>query len=147
MIDSLVFLAILFPVLIILSLAIYIFGSIFLGLIFKKAGVPAWKAWVPVYNNWITLELGDQKGYWAVLAFIPIVNLVSSVFMYISFYHIGKKLGKTGEFFILAFFLPVVWLIWLAVDRSTWQSAPRTDTQPGGNEPPTFAPPQSPTSL
>lgn len=101
----------------------YVVYSYLLSRIFKKASIKAWKAWVPVYNTWILLELGDQQGFWAVLAFIPIVNIVSAVFMYIAMYHIGLKLGKDGSFVILAIFLPLVWLIWLAVDGSSWKGS------------------------
>ena len=103
---------------------VYVVSSIFLSRIFKKAGVEGWKAWVPVYNSWTLLEMGGQKGFWAVLAFIPFVNIASAVFMYIAMYHIGLKLQKDGAFVLLAIFLPLVWMIWLAVDKSTWQGAP-----------------------
>lgn len=101
----------------------YVIGALLLSRIFKKAGVEPWKAWVPIYNTWVMLELGDQKGYWAVLMLIPVVNLVAFVFLIIAEYHIGLKLGKEGPFVLLAIFLPIVWLIWLAVDKSTWQGA------------------------
>jgi len=104
----------------IIIVGIYVVSSILLGRIFKKAGVPAWIAWVPFYNNWKLLELGDQAGFWSVLSVLPIVNLVSIVFMYIAMYHIGLKLGKSGAFVLWAIFLPIVWLIWLAVDHSKW---------------------------
>lgn len=108
----------------------YIISAYLLGRIFKKAGIKSWKAWVPVYNNWIMLEMGDQKGFWAVLAFVPIVNIVSMVFMYIAMYHIGLKLHKEGAFVLLAIFLPIVWFIWLAVDSSTWEGKKTTVPQP-----------------
>src|SRR5690606_4273977 len=93
---------------------------------FKKAGVESWKAWVPVYNNWVMLQLGGQQGWWAVVAFIPVANLVAAVFMCIAMYNIGLKLGKEGAFVLLAIFLYAVWLIWLAVDKSTWKEAAGT---------------------
>ena len=105
------------------GLIAYAITAIFLSMIFKKAGVPAWKAWIPVYNSWTLLQLGGQNGIWAVLALIPVVNIVSAVFMYIAMYHIGKKLGKSDTFVLLAIFLPLVWLIWLALDSSTWKGA------------------------
>lgn len=105
----------------VLIVASYVVYSLLLSRIFAKAGVPSWKAWVPAYNSWIMLELGDQKGYWAILAFVPVVNIVAAVFMYIAMYNIGLKLGKEGAFVLLAIFLPIVWLIWLAVDGSTWK--------------------------
>ena len=104
----------------------YVVLAIFLGKIFKKAGVKPWVAWVPVYNSWKLLEIGGQQGFWAVLSFIPIINIVAAVYTYIAMYHIGKKLGKDGAFVVLAIFLPLVWLIWLAVDKSTWNDQAST---------------------
>ena len=100
----------------------YIVSAILLGKIFKKAGVPAWIAWVPFYNNYKLLEIGGQPGYWAILAIIPGVSIVTAIFMYISMYHIGLKFGKEDTFVLWAIFLPLVWMIWLAVDKSTWNN-------------------------
>jgi len=106
---------------VVIVLLMYVLTSFLLSRIFKKAGVEGWKAWVPVYNNWILFELGGQKGYWAVLTLVPVVNIVATVFMFIAMYHIGLKLGKEGAFVLLAIFLPLVWMAWLAFDKSTWQ--------------------------
>lgn len=116
---------------------VYVITSLLWARIFKKAGVKEWKAWVPVYNNWIALELGDQKGFWAVLQFIPIVNIVAAVFMFIAMHNIGRKLGKESAFVLLAIFLPLVWLIWLAIDSSTWKGAkqPSVTTSAAPTEP------------
>lgn len=119
----------------------YVVYSVFLGMIFKKAGVPAWKAWVPIYNSWIMLELGDQPGWWVLLSFIPFVNIAALVFMYIAMYKIGLKLQKEGWFVILAIFLPIVWLIWLAVDKSTWEGRDGAAQQQPPAVPPTSAQP------
>lgn len=121
--------------------AAYVITSYFLSRIFKKAGLDAWKAWVPVYNNWVLLELGGQAGWWAILAFVPVVNIVAAIFMYIAMYHVGLNFGKDGAFVLLAIFIPIVWLIWLAVDKSTWKGAPvqASASQPDGA--PAYQPP------
>lgn len=106
----------------------YVATALLLGRIFKKAGVESWKAWVPVYNSWVLLELGEQKGYWAVLALVPIVNIVAMVFTYIAMYRIGLSFGKDGAFVLLAIFLPLVWYIWLAFDNSTWKGPHQATT-------------------
>lgn len=113
----------------------YAIGAFLLGRVFKKAGVPQWAAWVPIYNSWKLLELGNQQGFWAVLALIPFVNIVSLIFTYIAMYYIGKKLGKEDWFVILAIFVPVVWLIWLGFDDSKWPKDKKaTPSQvPAGN--------------
>ena len=99
----------------------YVVSSFLLGRIFKKAGVEQWIAWVPFYNTWKMLELGGQQGFWAVLALVPVVNIVAAIFTYIAMYNIGLKLQKEGWFVVLAIFLPIVWLIWLAFDNSVWR--------------------------
>lgn len=101
----------------------YVVGALCLMSIFAKAKVKKWIAWVPFYNTWKMLEIGGQQGFWAVLAIVPVVNIVSAVFIYIAQYHIGLKLGKSGAFVLLAIFLPPVWFIWLAVDDSTWKDS------------------------
>jgi len=115
-----IYLFVLFAVL--ASYAIYAF---LLSRIFKKAGVAEWIAWVPFYNNWKMLEIGGQEGIWAVLALIPIVSIVSAVFIYIAQYQIGLKLGKEGWWVVLAIFVPIIWYAILAFDDSKWQ-----DTKP-----------------
>jgi hypothetical protein len=114
------FLFTMFFVFVILTIT-YVVTALLLSRIFKKAGIESWKAWVPFYNNWIMYELGDQKGYWAVVAIIPVANIVSGIMMIIAMYKIGLKLGKEGVFVLWAIFVPLVWYIWLAVDDSKWQ--------------------------
>ena len=104
-------------------IAVYVVMALCLMRIFKKAGVESWIAWVPFYNNWKMLEIGGQQGFWAVLAIIPIVNIVSAVFMYIAMYNIGLKLGKDGAYVLLAIFLAPIWFILMAVDKSPWNDA------------------------
>jgi hypothetical protein len=106
--------------LILFALLSYAITAFLLGKVFQKAGVPQWAAWVPVYNNWKLLELGGQQGFWAILAFIPFVNIISLIFLYIAMYHIGRTLNKEGWFVIVAIFLPLIWLIWLGYDDSKW---------------------------
>ena len=123
---------------IIFIVATYVLTAYFLSRIFKKANIDKpWAAWVPVYNNWKLLEIGGQQGFWAVLAFIPLVNIVSAVFMIIAMYNIGLKLQKGTAFVLLAIFLPIVWLIWLALDSSKWDDSKGT---------PSLAPTATPTA-
>lgn len=105
------------------AIVAYVVSALLLGRIFKKAGITSWIAWVPFYNNWKLLEIGGQQGFWAVLAIIPVVNIASSVFMLIAMYQIGLKLGKSSSFILWAIFLPLLWLIWLAFDASTWKDS------------------------
>lgn len=104
----------------IITVIAYVVWSFLLGRLFKKAGVPQWIAWVPVYNLWKLLILGGRQGFWAVLGLIPFVNIVATIILYIAMHRIGKKLGKEDWFVLLAIFIPVVWLLWLGFDDSKW---------------------------
>lgn len=141
---------------ILFALAIYVVMALCLMQIFKKAGVKPWIAWVPIYNIWKMLEIGGQQGFWAVLALIPVVNIVSAVFMYIAMYNIGLKLGKDAAYVLLAIFLPPIWFIIMAVTKTPWNDAlgapslaPETHaaaqaTQPTATPPTPPTPPTSP---
>src|SRR5690348_96261 len=90
-----------FGVLMLLGIVLYVINAIFLGMVFKKAGVPAWKAWVPIYNLWVMLELGGQKGWISLLVLaniIPFVGwiggIVAAVYLCIAAYKIGLNFGK-----------------------------------------------------
>lgn len=109
----------LIPVLIVLAIT-YVIYSWLTARIFAKAGIPTWKAWVPVYNIWLTFKLGNQGGWWAILMFIPVVNLVAGIIFYIAQYRIGLKLNKPGAFVLLAIFIPILWYAWLGFDDSVW---------------------------
>ncbi len=123
----------------------YVVMALILSRIFKKAGVEQWVAWVPIYNTWKVLEIGGQPGWWAVVALIPFVNIISVIMTIIAMYNIGLKLGKQGAFVLWGIFIPIVWYLWLAFDTSVWEEskgAPRVDTP----VPPTTASTQSPTT-
>ncbi len=122
---------VMFGVLGFITILSYVVGAIFMGMMFKKAGIPAWKAWVPVYNAWTFLEMGGQKGWISLLlllSWIPLLGfipaIVAAVFMCIAAYRIGLNFGKEAWFVVLYIFLGLVWLIWLAVDKTAvWKPA------------------------
>lgn len=131
----------------VIGVVAYIVFSFFLSKIFKKAGEEAWKAWVPVYNSWVFLEIGGQKGFWALLAFVPFLNIASVVFMAIAAYQIGLNLQKEGWFVILYILFAPVWLIWLAMDDSKWKGSevPASAAAAPSYQPPaTTSTPQAP---
>ena len=132
-------------------IVLYVIFSYFLGKIFKKAGEEPWKAWVPIYNQWVFLELGGQQGWLALLTLLGIIpfigwigSVVSFVFACIAAYHIGRKFQKEDWFVILYILVSPVWIIWLAVDSSTWKGA--TPVAAGAPTPPPYQPaaPQAP---
>lgn len=120
------FLAAYFVILLVVFLAAYIISSIFTAILFQKAGVDKkWRAWVPIYNSMIMLKLGDINPWWWLINFVPILgNAALFVLTIMAYYRMNLKLGKSpAGFTVLAAFLPVIWLIIVAVDRSRWNAA------------------------
>ena len=63
--------------------------------VFEKAGQPGWAAIIPIYNIYIMTKIGGKPGYWTLLCFIPIVNLVILIWLYNM---ISKSFGKDEGF-------------------------------------------------
>ncbi len=79
-------------ILLFLILVIFILPALGLALLFKKAGEAPGKAFVPVYNQIVMLQICDRPFYWAVLQFIPFVGLFFTVAIWIEFI---RTFGKT----------------------------------------------------
>jgi hypothetical protein len=52
------------------GLIVYAIYAWLLGRIFHKAGISKSTAWIPFYNVWKMLELGDQRGFWAIFTVV-----------------------------------------------------------------------------
>ncbi|WP_157813895.1 MULTISPECIES: DUF5684 domain-containing protein [unclassified Microbacterium] len=117
------------------AVLVYVYHALTLMFIFRKAGLKAWPAWVPLFNVWRLLQLGGQKGWWVLVGLIPVVGtIVYLVFLIIAGINIQTALGKPGVFYLLAIFLTPVWYGILAWDSSTWQPKHNPVVPPSGYE-------------
>jgi hypothetical protein len=108
----------------IFGLAVYAVTAIFLGKLFKKAGVPFWKAWVPIYNQVKFFQIGGQNPLILWFLLLPIIGwVIYYVFCCIAAYNIDKKLGKSDAFVLLYIFFGIVWLGINAFDKSKWNDS------------------------
>lgn len=106
----------------------YVIQAFLLSMFFKKVGIEQWRGWVPVYNLWVFLELGNQKGIFSLLvigAYIPaigfIFSLASTVFSALAAANIGPRINKPGVgWIILYIFLSPIWLAIAAFDKDRW---------------------------
>lgn len=81
-------------------LTVYLIGALIVFLpsfglakLFVKAGVPAWKAYVPFYNTWIMQGLVKRPKHWVFWQFIPVVGWFISPGIFIEF---AKAFGQFG---------------------------------------------------
>lgn len=117
--------AAIFLVMLVIGIVAYVVSSIFTGMLFKKAGVEAWKAWVPFLNSWKLLQIGGLDGFWSL---IPGVN---GIMVYVAMHNINKKLGYGGGMTAVAILFTLIWLIIVATSKNVWNDSlgePRRDT-------------------
>ena len=63
--------------------------------VFAKAGKPGWAAIIPLYNIYVQLKIVGRPGWWLILFFIPVVNIVISLLVAID---MAKSFGKGSGF-------------------------------------------------
>ena len=114
----------------IISIGVYVLTSIARMKIFEKAGLPGWKAWVPIYRKWKFLELGGYSGALIFLAFIPFFGGIAlSVAMCLAANEISKKLDKSDIFilfplgFITGGITTIIWYYIAGFSKSTWNDS------------------------
>ncbi len=81
----------------VLALVFMVFYVICAWKIFEKAAKPGWAAIIPIYNMIVLLEIVGKPLWWFLLFFIPGVNIVVSVLVYIE---LAKSFGKEAAFAI-----------------------------------------------
>src|SRR5205823_10927211 len=75
----------------VIYLAIFILVTAGLWKTFVKAGQPGWGAIIPIYNAYLGCKIAGRPGWWVLLFFIPLVNLIIVIIVSIDF---AKNFGK-----------------------------------------------------
>jgi len=86
--------------------------------LFTKAGEKGWKAIIPVYSTYITLKIIRRPGWWLILFFIPLVNIVLGIVVALD---LAKAFGRGVGLAILCILLPIIGYPILAFGKSTYQ--------------------------
>jgi hypothetical protein len=69
---------------------------------FVKAGKPGWAAIIPIYNIYVLLQIVGRPGWWLILFFIPIVNVVVALLVSID---LAKSFDKSAAWGIILLFI------------------------------------------
>ncbi|MEN6383756.1 MAG: DUF5684 domain-containing protein [Phycisphaerales bacterium] len=88
--------------------------------VFEKAGQPGWAAIIPFYNLYIMLKIALKPGWWLILFFIPVVNLIVNFILCMA---IAEKFGKGVGFAVGLFFLPFIFIPILAFSDAKYSIA------------------------
>jgi hypothetical protein len=90
---------------------------------FEKAGAPGWAAIVPIFNVWVMTKMADKPGWWVVLIFIPLVNIIILIIISMA---IAPKYGKSEGFGIGMALLGFIFWPILGFGDAEWNAAPVT---------------------
>ena len=94
-----------------------IIGIVTTAMIFKKAGEKWWYALIPFVDNWTVFKITWGHGAYMFLMFIPIAGII--VFM-VTMAKLGKAFGKNTGFTVGLIFLPPIFELILAFDKSEY---------------------------
>lgn len=92
-----------------ITLAIYVALYALMSYSFQKMAQKlniedAWLVWIPIVNIFIFMKMAGKSYWWILLFFVPIVNLVAAI---IVFMEIAKRLNKSSFWGILML-VPIV---------------------------------------
>jgi signal peptidase I len=101
-------------VLVLIQLFILLLPSFGLYKLFKKAGAPAWTAFVPFYNTWVMLSVAERPKHWVFWQLIPVAGWFISMGIFVEFV---KVFGKFRFYeHALAALVPVFYFPYLGFD-------------------------------
>lgn len=89
--------------------------------VFEKAGHPGWAAIIPIYNAYILCKIAGRPGWWVILMFIPVVNLVIAIMALIG---LAQNFGRGAGTAIGLLLLPIVFYPILAFGSARYQGQP-----------------------
>ncbi|WP_127474076.1 DUF5684 domain-containing protein [Microbacterium sulfonylureivorans] len=104
--------------------ALYVWTAIALSAVFRKSGEEAWKAWVPILNTIVLLQLGGLSPWLVLLALVPVLGqLALWVVIVLACYRINVAFGFGVGMTVLAALLLPAWATVLGFGSARWVGA------------------------
>lgn len=89
---------------ILIWIVIYVYFSYSFMVIANKTGTDgAWMAWVPIVQIYLLCKVGGKPGWWLILFFIPLVNIVFSIIVFMAVAEARGKPSWIGILMIVPF--------------------------------------------
>lgn len=107
------FLLVFFP-----ALALAVLQLVATWRIYQKAGKPGWACLIPFYNFYVLLEIVGKPGWWLIWMFIPLANIIVSIWVTNL---LSKSFGKDEWFTLGLIFLSVIFYPILGFGSATYQ--------------------------
>jgi len=117
-----------------LIVVLYVWTALALSAVFRKSGEQPWKAWVPIYNHIVLLQLGGYSGWLYLLILLPLVGpLLVWGLLIAACYRINVAFGHGVGMTVLAALLLPVWASILGFGPARWLGTELTGRgAPGG---------------
>ncbi|MFK4838019.1 DUF5684 domain-containing protein [Microbacterium sp. ZW T2_14] len=132
-----------------LAAGVYVWIALALSAVFRKAGVESWKAWVPILNSIVLLQLAGLSPWLLLLALVPIVQIAVLVVFVIAIHRVSTAFGFGVGMTVLGAVLFPVWASVIGWGSARWVgrdegAGPRRAAEPDGLRPlPPFPTPVS----
>ena len=89
--------------------------------VYVKAGKPGWACIVPFYNSYCLFDMTFGNGWLFLLTFVPCVNFVMMILVYVK---LAKAFGKGGGFAVGLIFLPFIFIPMLGFGDAQYLGVP-----------------------
>lgn len=105
----------------VIAVVLYVWIGLSLSAVFAKAGEERFKAWVPVWNVIVLLQLGGLSGWLVLLGIVPVLGqLALLVVLIMAYQRINRAFGFGAGMTVLAVLLFPVWSSVLGWGSARW---------------------------
>ena len=67
----------------VIALAFYAYFAICLQVMARKTDTPnGWLGWIPIVNMYLLCKIGGKPGWWLILFFIPLLNIIMMILVW-----------------------------------------------------------------
>ncbi|MDI9498165.1 MAG: DUF5684 domain-containing protein [Bacillota bacterium] len=92
--------------------------------IYRKAGEPGWAILIPIYNAYVLFKITWGSGWYFLLMFIPLVNIVVA---FMTLVKLSRAFGHGGGFALGLILLHLLFMLILAFGGSRYLGVPGRD--------------------
>lgn len=128
-----------------LSAGLYIWAALAFAAVFRKAGVEGWKAWVPILNSVVLLQLARLSPWLLLVALVPVLGWIAIVAVFaVAFHRLSVAFGFGAGMTVLGVLASPVWASIVGWGSERWVGGDEADAAPRRTGEPSALPPLPP---
>ncbi|MEM7008631.1 MAG: DUF5684 domain-containing protein [Thermodesulfobacteriota bacterium] len=87
-----------------LYVLVYVYFAYTLMVIANKTNTEnSWLAWIPIVNVYLMCKIAQKPGWWTILFFIPLVNIVIAIIVWMKIAELRGKASWLGILILIPF--------------------------------------------